>query len=204
MINYIDIVLLSVVGFFTFKGIYKGLISEVLGLAGLFVGLVIATKYMSNAAQFLDRYIDVPPALSSLLGYLLVFVGIQLLVQVAIHVFENALDIPFVGSLIRLLGGAVGAAKGLLIVSLLVLLISILPSGESLVPGIRESRTWPVAKKVAPSVFNFVSSLISGKSFYSELKESFDSLPTKQIDQHSEAFLQSLADEVPLPPNTSR
>lgn len=200
MINYIDIILLSIVAFFAIKGLFKGLIAELLGLAGLFGGLILATKYMNNAASWLDQFIDVPPALASLIGYMVIFIGVQLAVQVGIFTLDRLTNVPLVGMVFQVMGGVVGTAKGAIIASMLVLLVSILPIGESLIPGIRESRLWPHAKTFAPKIYNLVSKYVTGsKSFHAELKESLESLPTKQMDQHAEDFLESLAEDVSVP-----
>ncbi len=205
MVNYIDIVIIAVVAFFALKGLFKGIISEVLGLAGLFFGLLVATKYMSTAAKFIDQYVDVPPALGSMLGYLVVFVAIQFGVQILIHVLESITDIPFIGFFFKLLGGVVGFIKGGLIVSLVVLLISILPISEKLLPGLEDSRLLPYAREFAPWVYNSATKIIPGsKSFYGEVKESLTSVPTKNIDEHTKQFMQSIADDIPLPESVQR
>lgn len=200
MANYVDIAIVAVVAFFAFKGLFKGVIGEVLGLGGLFVGLIAATRYMSDASRLVDQYLQVPPAFSSMLGYVLVFVGIQLGTQVVIHLLENLLDVPIVSTFLKLLGGAFGALKGGLIVSLVALLIGLIPFVKSMVPGLDGSKLYPYAKDFAPWVYNQARLIIPGsKSFYGEMKESLESVPTKQMSQNTVEFLQSLADEVDLP-----
>lgn len=201
MVNYIDIALLAIIAIFTVKGFVRGLIGEVLGLLGIFAGFILATRFMSNAAEIIEIYVDLPPALTSLLGYLIVFIGVQLATQVVIHVLESLTEFFLIGLVFQLLGATFGAIKGALVASLLVLLITILPMTESLIPGMDDSIVLPYIRKIAPQVYDFISDYVAdSKSFHDEIKESLD-IKAIPLDQHTEKFLRSLAKEIPIPKN---
>jgi len=73
--NYIDYIIITVVAFFAVRGLFKGFLNEVFGLLGLILALIFATKYMSNMAELVDKFLNIPPAMTTLLGYLIIFVG---------------------------------------------------------------------------------------------------------------------------------
>lgn len=190
--SYLDYIILAVIAIFTIKGLFRGIISEVMGLAGLVGSLILATKYMSNAAAWIAGYVNIPPALTTLLGFLLVFVACQFSVQLIIHFLHRVVQYTFMTWLDKLAGSVIGFLKGAVIISLLALLISMIPLTGYSLPGQKDSKLLPYARDFAPKMFNMLTVAIpNSKSFYGELKESFDSFSKEKISKHTDRFLQS-------------
>lgn len=191
--NNLDYIIIAIIAIFTIKGLVKGIINEGLGLLGLLVSLVVATKYVSNFANFLRDYLNVAPAFITLLAFMVIFVGCQIGFQLINFLLHRIVKYSFTTWLEKVAGGLIGLYKGLLVASLLVLLISILPFSEQAIPQQKDSKLMKPLKKIAPSVFNVIMFAIPGsKSFYGEMKESFDNFSLRSLGKDTEGFLQSL------------
>jgi len=93
--NYIDYIIITVVRIFAVRGLFKGFLNEVFGFAGLILALVFATKYISNMAGLIDKFLNIPPALTTLLGYLIIFVSTIFAFQLLNHVLQKAVKVSF-------------------------------------------------------------------------------------------------------------
>lgn len=194
--NYLDLIIILVVGFFVIKGLRRGFFQEILGLLGLVVALIVATKYTSNAAIWIDKFLDLPPVLVTLLGFLLIFFAIVFGVQLITHVLQRIARYSFLGWLEKLAGGIVGFLKGATIVSLLILFLFMIPFAKNLIPGRADSKLFYPAKNFAPKMFNLLIEVMpNSKSFYSELKESLENFSPKELGNHAQDFLKSLQND---------
>ncbi|RMF56761.1 MAG: CvpA family protein [Calditrichaeota bacterium] len=195
-VNYLDYIIVSVVAVFAVKGLVKGFFQEVFGLVGLVVALMLSTKYMSNTAHWIDRWLTVPPAVSTLLGFVVIFGGVVLAAQVLSHLLQKVARAAFLGWLEKLSGAAVGFLKGAVVMSLLLLLISILPFGDLIVPGQKESRLFLPTRNFAPRLFDLISEVFPGsKSFYSELRESLRGAAAQDLGRETRRFLKTLPND---------
>lgn len=190
--NYLDFIILTIIGLFVIKGLFRGFFQEILGLVGLLVGLIFATKYMSNAALWIDKYLKIPPGLTTLLGFLLIFLGIVFGFQLLAHVLQKLSKFSLLGWLEKLGGGLVGFLKGATIISLLILFISIIPFASQLIPGRTDSKLFRPMKAFAPYMFDLLTETIPGsKSFYAELKESLENFSPSELGKNTKQFLES-------------
>jgi membrane protein required for colicin V production len=188
--NYIDYAIVATVAFFTVKGLVRGVLQETFGFIGLIISLIIATKFMSNASAWLDKIFDIPPTLSTVLGFLVIFIALILATQTIIHFLRKLARYSFLGWLEKLVGGMVGFLKGGIITSLLLIFISLVPFGNQLIPGQKDSLLFEPTKNFAPHMFNvFMTIVPNSKSFYAELKESLRDL---NVGEKTQDFLQSL------------
>ena len=65
-----------------------------------------------------------------------------------------------------------------------------------MIPGVKESTLYYPTKNVAPKVFNFVMYVIpNSKSFYGELKETFDKFSVSKLGKNTRELLESLKSE---------
>ncbi|MCH7678664.1 CvpA family protein [candidate division KSB1 bacterium] len=191
--NYIDYIIITFVAFFAVRGLFKGFLNEVFGFLGLILALIFATKYMSNMAGVIDRFLNIPPGLTTLLGYLIIFVGTIFAVQLLNHVLQKAVQVSFLNWVDKTGGGLVGFIKGGIIISLLLLLISIIPFSRSMIPGVKDSTLYAPAKNFAPKIFNYIMYVIpNSKSFYGELKETFDKFSASELGKNTRDLLDSL------------
>ncbi len=202
--NYLDIIILSVVIFFFIKGLFRGFFQEVFGLVGIVVALILATKYMSDLAAWLDNWVSIPPAFTTLLGFLLIFFCIIFLSHLTAHLLQRIFKYSFLGWLEKIGGGVVGFLKGATIISLLILFSSKLPYIERLIPGTKESILYEPTQRFAPKIYNFIMEIIpDSKSFDTELKESFENFSSQELIKNTQDLLNTVPRNEKPPKNQS-
>lgn len=121
--NTLDIVLTCIVGFFTIRGFFRGLVREIAAILGLILGYILANVYYSEVAALLTPYIA-NPALAQLAGYLAVFLGTVAVVFLLSNLVRKLLQLVLLGWLDKLGGGALGFFKGALLCSIVVMALT--------------------------------------------------------------------------------
>jgi membrane protein required for colicin V production len=127
----LDITLALVLVVFIIFGYRKGLIGELLQLAGLIISFVLIGKYAHLVKDGLMMKWHLGPFLSTLCSYLLIFILIAIIIQLvrmAIERFAEALNLNFLN---RTLGAVFGLLSGLFFFALILILIDLLPFSES-------------------------------------------------------------------------
>jgi membrane protein required for colicin V production len=121
-----DVIVLAVVGVSTLLGLWKGLVRQVVGLAGVVGGYVLAMKFYGPlAAKFLAGF---RPATGSVISFLAIFIACIIAASIIGWIADKLMGSAGLGVLNRVGGGILGGAKGCLIVSVAVMmLIAFLP-----------------------------------------------------------------------------
>lgn len=122
--NGLDYAILIGMGLFFVLGLYWGLIRQILAIAGLVVGVMVAGRYGPTVADWLSSFIA-DPLITGVLGFLGVLMlvsGLASLVASLLHTFAGLL---FLGWLDHLLGGLLGLVQaGLAAAVLLVAMVA--------------------------------------------------------------------------------
>jgi membrane protein required for colicin V production len=153
--NMFDVIVLAVVGVSTVLGLWKGLVRQVLGLAGVVGGYVIAMKfYAPLAAKFLPRFL---PVTGHVISFLAIFIACIIAASIVGWIIGRLVNTAGLGMLNRIAGGLLGGAKGCLIVAVVtMMLVAFLPPHSGVLKGSRTMRyIRPMASmisKVAPKV----------------------------------------------------
>lgn len=113
-INILDAALLVILGFFSIRGLLRGLVHEVAGLFGFAAGFLLAKGFSERLAPVLTGY-GISEAFSSVLAFAILFITGIILVGIAARALHSILDAAFAGGIDRLLGLAAGFAKGLIL-----------------------------------------------------------------------------------------
>jgi len=195
--NSIDIMILGIILFFGIKGFFRGIIIEVFTLGSLLIGYFAAVREMSIMAGVLKHYIHMPDLLSNVLGFVIIYTVVVIVLRWVGMGLKQFLRWSFLGWLDRGGGVLFGAFKGALIASLILLLESVLPVGDSLKKEQEESRFFEPVRAVAPWVFNTFKVIAPGaKDFYEEIKEGLEDKSKKIIDDMINKKIGSIEQEV--------
>ena len=128
--NPLDILISVIVGFCFIRGIFRGLIKELSSIIGVFAGFYFAYTYYPEVAKPLSKWISNAGYLN-ILSFLIVFCGLFLIISILGVVIKYLLKITFLGWVDRICGAGFGFMKGILIVSvLLVVFTAFLPKGS--------------------------------------------------------------------------
>ena len=115
-----DMLALGVVFICIVLSMMRGVIAELLGLLTWIVALLVAKIFAVSFAQFALTSIQ-PEAFSVVVGFVLLFVAAWLAQYFLRSLLTNAVSAVGLGSINRLFGGLFGAAKGIIIVTISVL-----------------------------------------------------------------------------------
>lgn len=138
--NPFDIVIIVILSFCLVRGIFRGLVKEVSAIIGVLAGFYAAYSYYAEIAKLLSNWIS-NVAYSNILSFLILFVGVLVIVNILGIIIKYILKIASLGWIDRVSGAGFGIIKGVLIVSiLLIMLTAFLPKGS---PVIRNSMLSP-------------------------------------------------------------
>lgn len=146
----IDIILLIILlGFFVY-GWQSGLIKTVGGVLGIVVGIIVAGKYFQVVADWLMPILENRDNLAKILGYLIVFVAVNVVMMVLVSVLTSIFKfVPFLTSLNRLAGAILALLGGVLAIGFLLIMIDKFPFADFLAKYLEGSQIVPVIADVA-------------------------------------------------------
>jgi len=152
--NYIDLIIALFLAWFAYKGFTKGLIIELASLVALILGIYAALYFSDVTADFLVAYFKMGKKYLSLIAFVLTFILVVIAVITLGRILEKFIDILLLGFLNKLAGAVFGILKGMLILSLLLMLLTYMGGGNILGEKTRESSLfYGTVKGVAPLLF---------------------------------------------------
>lgn len=178
--NYLDLVIAAIVGFFMVRGIRKGLINTLTGVLSFILALIISTGLMGTAAGILQDYLRFSKDVSYVVGYLVLFIGTILLFRGVANVILKIFTITSLRWVDRLVGGLLGLMIGGLIVSSVLVSLSFFSFTDTLLPERDESLLYPYARGFFPAFYNIVIKVKPAASTFQELTE--DILKSKPLE----------------------
>ena len=114
--NGFDIVFLLVLIAGAWKGWSNGLLKEVLGLVGVFVGLYLARLLYEQVGDQIAPQIGCSPTVGGIIAFVLIWMGVPILMSILGSLLTKLLDLMGIGSVNRLGGILVSILKyGLLL-----------------------------------------------------------------------------------------
>ena len=123
--TWFDYGVLTALGLSLLLGALRGLVREVVSLAGWIAAFVLATAFSGIVAVQLPQSLG--PLLAGLLSFLLIFAGVLLVSGMVGLVLSLLVRAVGLGFLDRLLGAAFGVVRGVAIALLAVLLAGLTP-----------------------------------------------------------------------------
>ncbi len=153
--NGFDLVVLVIFLFCMIRGVFRGLIREVSGIVGVFAGFYGAFTYYAMVSPHLVFLIQAP-AIRHLVSFGLLFCGIVITVGLVAALIRKLLHVIFLGWVDRTFGLIFGAAKGILVVSVLfIMLTTFVPGGAASL--MNRSETAPYLAQISGTMTLFIS-----------------------------------------------
>ena len=182
--NTLDIVILLVLAAGLVHGFSKGLVRQVFSIVGVVVAFILSVQFMEPVGQLAAASLGLSQQIAPLAGFVVVFLGIQVLAFVFSRMAESMLETLHLTGINRLLGGAVGAVKAGLLMSVLFLLLAYVgfPSQNMK----ENSRLYQPVSTSIPQSWDFVSEYVPRMEILSEhfkLSESDSSEPDSTLTE---------------------
>jgi membrane protein required for colicin V production len=167
--NWLDIILLTIMVLTAIVGIFKGLVKQVIGLIAVIAGLLLACLYYEQTALIFEKLVK-NQLLSNFLGFLLIFVVVLIAGAILGHLFTKAMKGPLAFAN-RLFGAVFGFLKAVLICGILVFA---LVSFEIAKPAVETSVIAPACLGVTRAVINMIPQDLRAKfnESYKRIRES--------------------------------
>jgi membrane protein required for colicin V production len=121
-VNWLDIVIVAIIALSFIGGIAKGFVRAAIGLGATLIGLFCGIWFYGLAVHYFEPYVS-SRAIASFLGFLIIFMGIVAVGALIAALLAKLFDIVGLSWLDRLLGGAFGAVRGIVLCVGLVLLV---------------------------------------------------------------------------------
>lgn len=121
--NLLDYVLIAILGYCLVRGVFRGLIKELSSIVGVLGGFYAAYSYYPQLAIPMARWIT-NPAWLNIVSFLAIFGLVFITVSFAGVVIKYLMNIAFLGWTDRICGALFGSAKGLLIVTVILLVLT--------------------------------------------------------------------------------
>src|SRR5581483_3225349 len=124
--NWLDIVIVLIIGWLTFSAFNAGLIREVVTVAAALLGVIIAGLYYDNLAQDVLVFVGSDKA-ALVVAFLMLFGSVVLMGQLAAIILKQTASLLMLGWADHLAGAAFGFLKGFIIVEALLILFVAYP-----------------------------------------------------------------------------
>jgi len=149
--NWLDYIIAIVVIASFASAIFKGLTRELVTLAAVIAGILGALWWYPDVAKYLDPYTS-SPSVSGFLAFALIFVIFLLAGFLISKTLATLVKATGLRGADRLLGGAFGLLRGILIAAALVLAIVAFTPGKRPIESVAESRFAPTVLQCARGI----------------------------------------------------
>ncbi|MEJ2158739.1 MAG: CvpA family protein [Desulfobacteraceae bacterium] len=142
--NLLDIVLAAIAAYCIIRGVFRGLIKELSSIVGAMGGFYLAYTYYPLLAKNIAHWVT-DTGYQRIISFLIIFVVVFLAVSFAGIVIKYLMNIAFLGWTDRICGLFFGSVKGILIITVLLLVLTtFLPKNAAVI-----KRSW-VAHRIIP------------------------------------------------------
>jgi membrane protein required for colicin V production len=126
-VNWVDLTLLGIFCLFGLRGYFKGLFREILSLAGLIIGFMIAVRYDEAVAAIGRSYLNFSPFVLKGLAFVALFFVVYLLFNLAGSILHRSAKLLFLQTINRFGGIVVAIGKGAAIAGVVLFFVTSAP-----------------------------------------------------------------------------
>jgi membrane protein required for colicin V production len=137
----LDIALTVILAYFLIRGIFKGLVKEVVGILGLLVAFWAASLYWQAGAEQLKVILDISPDRRGILSFIVIFSIAYFLVGLMSIFIDKIVKLAITPFCSGLVGGALGVLKGSILCVILLTATTIFLKPDNIF--YRDSVAWP-------------------------------------------------------------
>ena len=165
--NYIDISFLSLIAFVTVRGLFRGLITELMVLAAIVLGFMVATvSHPLVESQIINFFPDLAPGIAKVIAFVSIFVLINIFIRIFSRALNKIATFTFLQPVNKVAGAVFAFTKITLILSIILVVIDFIPGSDFLLDSVgkEESYTYRPVKNFAPFLWDLFFAN-SNKSF---------------------------------------
>jgi membrane protein required for colicin V production len=130
-LNYLDYIILVILGLFLVQGYLKGIIIGLASIAALLLGIYIAVHFSNYLDSTLMEHLRPSRKWLPILSFSITFLLVVLAVMLVAKLTEKLVDVIGMGFFNHLGGAALGLVKGVILASILIFIFTSLdPKGK--------------------------------------------------------------------------
>ncbi len=156
--NWVDFIIIAILGFGLIQGFMDGLIIEVAELAALVLGIWGSIHFSGWTAARLSGWFDIQTAWVGIIAFALTFIAIVVGINLLGKLIDTFLKAVALGIFVRILGAIFGIAKYTLILSVIFVFLNTINQKKHFLPSDTISKSYlfnPIAD-IIPSIFPIV------------------------------------------------
>jgi membrane protein required for colicin V production len=156
--NYIDIIILIVLGISMVSGFINGLVKEVTTLAALILGIWGAIRFSSFTSEKLYDYFDMTGKYIGIISFIITFAAIAIIIHLIGIFVDKLMEAVSLGFINKLLGIVFGLLKSVLIMSVIFAVLNAIDVRRPFLPKkkIEESMLYNPISDIAPAIFPII------------------------------------------------
>ena len=156
--NYIDVIILIILGISMVTGFVNGFIKEIASLAALILGIWGAIRFSSFTAGKLYDYFDMSGNYVGIISFIVTFAVIAIGIHFAGMLVDKLVKAVALGFVNRLLGIAFGLIKAVLILSVIFVVLNAVDARKPILPRerIEASMLYRPISDIAPALFPII------------------------------------------------
>ncbi len=187
--NWIDFIIVIILGISLIRGFTEGLVKEVASLAALILGIWGAIRFSNFTAAKLYDWFDLTGQYVGIIAFIVTFGVIVVLVHFIGIFVDNIVKAVSLTFLNRLLGVVFGLFKSVLILSVFFVILNAIDARRSFLPKekIEESMFYNSISDVAPALFPIIGEGDFQRSF-ERLKKIPDERPEPEVNHEEVAI----------------
>ena len=147
--HWIDLLIVGVIAWMTFTAFSNGLIREVVKLVALVLGAVLAGMFYDDLSQNLSFLLD-DGTTRNLISFGALLGGTLILGQIAAGMLRGTARMLMLGPFDHLGGAAFGLVKGVILVELALIAVSVFPAASQVALAVDDSALAPLFLERVP------------------------------------------------------
>lgn len=147
--HWLDLLIVAIIAWMTFSAFSRGLIREVVTLIALVVGAIVAGAFYDELSTNLEFLID-NETTRNLVSFGALLGGVLILGQLLAGGLRRTAGLFMLGPFDHMGGAAFGFVKGIILVEVALISVSVFPASETVATAIDESALAPVFLERAP------------------------------------------------------
>ena len=165
--NYIDIIIIVILGIAMIRGFINGFVRELASLAALILGIWGAIKFSSFTAARLYDYFDMTGKYVGIIAFIITFLIIVVIIHFIGLLVDKLMKAVALGFINKLLGIAFGLLKSVLIMSVIFMVLNAIEQHRPFLPKekIEGSMLYNPISDIAPAIFPIIGEANFGQSF---------------------------------------
>ena len=174
--NYIDIIIISILALSILYGFSNGFVKEAASLAALVLGIWGAIKFSSFTSQKLYDFFDMSGRFTGIVAFIITFGLIVVIIHFIGLIFNKIINLTPLSLLNKFFGSALGLLKSALILSVIFCILNAIDAKRSFLPKekIEQSVFYTPISDIIPIFFPIIGEGTFKQSFDKFKKNSND------------------------------